>query len=566
MGVYPEQTSVYPGDTLRLHLSFSPSVFRLDFYRHGAEFAFQFSVSGPSPGLAAVPPPPTDTTNPLTYADWNLPAGDVQIPAHPPPGGGFANLVVPSQAPSPVLFQNDDQALFVVKNPNPGSRTSILYKLPLLTYHAYNDSGGINLYTDEWANRNTPGRIGVTLHRPGGGTGGAVGDGSTDPNDPSSPLQTYAHWDSWFVRWLETNQYLIDYCTDLDVHADQGALLRSYNLLLSVGHDEYWTAEMRDNVEGFIGAGGNVAFFSGNTSYRRITFDDPFTIRRPGYWTDFNRPENSLTGVSFRNGWYRLTGPRPGYTVQNSQHWVFAETRLAEGDVLGEQQQLVGYESDGAAFDRHGHRPFVPDHSDGTPSSFVILGVSDIANAGGGIGNGVATMGVYQRNGTVFTGATTDWPRVVGKLLEPRVGQITHNVVRRLSTLDQISGRLLFYRDYAQNGTGDVDTPKVIGRGGWADFKFLFSGGDGIIYAVPPDGRLLFYRDYTRDGTGDVDTPSTIGQGGWADFIFLLAGRPSFTTAVHPAGRLLFYRDYTRDGTGDVDTPSTIGQGGWADF
>src|SRR3954468_11741114 len=75
MGLYPEQTSVYPADTLRLHLSFSPSVFRLDFYRHGAEFAFQFSVSGPSPGLAAVPAPPTDTTNPVTYADWNVARG-----------------------------------------------------------------------------------------------------------------------------------------------------------------------------------------------------------------------------------------------------------------------------------------------------------------------------------------------------------------------------------------------------------------------------------------------------------------------------------------------------------
>ena len=35
--------------------------------------------------------------------------------------------------------------------------------------------------------------------------------------------------------------------------------------MLSVGHDEYWSWEMRDAVEGFVAAGGNVAFFSGNT-------------------------------------------------------------------------------------------------------------------------------------------------------------------------------------------------------------------------------------------------------------------------------------------------------------
>ncbi len=127
-------------------------------------------------------------------------------------------------------------------------------------------------------------------------------------------------------------------------------------------------------------------------------------------------------------------------------------------------------------------------------------------------------------------------------------------------------GRLLFYRDYTQNGTGDVDTPSVIGLGGWADFKFLFSGGDGIIYAVDQAGRLLFYRDKTQDGTGDVDTPSVIGLGGWTDFKFLFSGGNGIIYAVDQAGRLLFYRDKTQNGTGDVDTPSVIGLGGWADF
>ncbi|HUG64255.1 MAG TPA: alkaline phosphatase family protein [Gaiellaceae bacterium] len=46
-------------------------------------------------------------------------------------------------------------------------------------------------------------------------------------------------------------------------------------------------------------------------------------------------------------------------------------------------------------------------------------------------------------------------------------------------------GQLLFYRDSTQNGTGDVSSPAVIGLGGWQAFKFLFSGGNGIIYAVP---------------------------------------------------------------------------------
>ena len=98
-----------------------------------------------------------------------------------------------------------------------------------------------------------------------------------------------------------------------------------------------------------------------------------------------------------------------------------------------------------------------------------------------------------------------------------------------------IGGRLLFYRDNTQNGTGDVDTPGVIGQGGWEEFKFLFSGGNGIIYAVNQQGQLLFYRDNTQNGTGDVDTPSVIGLGGWTDFQFLFSGGNGIIYASEPA-------------------------------
>ena len=112
--------------------------------------------------------------------------------------------------------------------------------------------------------------------------------------------------------------------------------------------------------------------------------------------------------------------------------------------------------------------------------------------------------------------------------------------------------------------------------GGWGTFKFLFSGGDGIIYAVDQQGKLLFYRDYHQDGTGDVDTPKTIGLGGWNAFKFLFSGGNGIIYAVNQkptdprdhrsGGKLLFYRDFHRDGTGDVDTPSVIGLGGWDAF
>ena len=131
-----------------------------------------------------------------------------------------------------------------------------------------------------------------------------------------------------------------------------------------------------------------------------------------------------------------------------------------------------------------------------------------------------------------------------------------------LYAVDQ-QGRLLFYRDAAQDGTGELANPSVIGLGGWQNMQFVFSGGNGIIYAVDDQGQLLFYRDATQDGTGDVANPSVIGLGGWQVFRFLFSAGNGIIYAVDDQGQLLFYRDAAQDGTGDVSSPSVIGLGGW---
>jgi hypothetical protein len=130
-----------------------------------------------------------------------------------------------------------------------------------------------------------------------------------------------------------------------------------------------------------------------------------------------------------------------------------------------------------------------------------------------------------------------------------------------------VSGRLLFYRDASQSGGGDVSSPVIIGQGGWQAFKFLFSGGPGIIYAVDRDGRLLLYRDASHNGGGDVSSPAVIGQGGWQAFKFLFPGGPGIIYAVDRDGRLLLFHDASQNGGGgDVSSPAVIGQGGWQAF
>src|SRR5205807_99467 len=134
----------------------------------------------------------------------------------------------------------------------------------------------------------------------------------------------------------------IDYATSIDLHADQD-YLHKHALLVTSGHDEYWSKEMRDNVEAFVSSGGNVCFLSANNCWWQVRFeadqlgrpnrimvcykddayksasdgkshddltdrsnsnnpkklDDSFTT---GRWFEppINRPENSLTGESFR--------------------------------------------------------------------------------------------------------------------------------------------------------------------------------------------------------------------------------------------------------------------------
>ena len=164
--------------------------------------------------------------------------------------------------------------------------------------------------------------------------------------------------------------------------------------------------------------------------------------------------EDSLAGVSFRNAAGRYTGYAPGpptpgdrggYTVQFTNEWPFEKTGLHDGQTFGKDLGLVGYECDGTYFGKS-HHPFQPAHQggDNTPSGFTILatcdvsGFSDVVNQAADpdlgnltTGNATATMGFYTQNGTVFTAATTDWPRVAWAG-EKNAELITKNVLDRL--------------------------------------------------------------------------------------------------------------------------------------
>jgi hypothetical protein len=364
---------------------------------------------------------------------------------------------------------SDSMALIVARPRTP--EASLAYVIPTATYHAYNSTGGGCFYGDP-IHRTHPATK-VSLRRPGGGLGAQLGEPG-DPYDPKSPRQQFTHWDAKFIRWLRAANLACDFYTDLDLH--RGAVLdpAKYRCVLSVGHHEYWSQKMRDQVAGFIASGGNLAVFSGNTCYRPIDFGshDMKEMNRLGdSWPNFN--ESDLIGLSYGYGggkwgtWRRFRGwvecgREPiGFTVSQADHWVFNGTGLKNGQQFGAEDRLAGYEVDG-----------VPPVANGfeTLAATPRLHGWEIAGAG--------ALGLFQPSpqsasgsdpmqGWVFNCGTTDWARV---LMNPNaashviVDQITRNVVHKFSglPLDRALRHDASFSDTASNARKDDSASRQV--------------------------------------------------------------------------------------------------------
>jgi hypothetical protein len=389
---------------------------------------------------------------------------------------------------------------FVVVRPAPSSDRRVLWVLGTSTWHAYNDFAGTNLYNGgTQVSLQRPMAPGYLYKPPGHGRRVTV----THPPDPQmaahvgylrlnhlSDWAGSAGWPNWelpFAEWSERNGYEMDVATSADL--EDPALLEGYQLLLSIGHDEYWSGPMRDSVEDFIGAGGNVAFLSGNTSFWQVRFeddgatmvgykgrfrDDPcYRTERQAettsMWSDheLGRPENTMTGVSFSRGGYHRIGKRVtnglgGYTVHRPDHWLFDGTGVGYGDILGADATAVGYECDGCDLTYRDGLPY-PTGADGTPADFEILGTApaapftrttstrppkgrDMAESEfiswrlfgergpeieARVLHGHAVLGTYTRGGTVVTSGSTEWVHGLAER-DAQIERITANILERL--------------------------------------------------------------------------------------------------------------------------------------
>jgi hypothetical protein len=380
----------------------------------------------------------------------------------------------------------------------------ILVVLATNTYNAYNDWGGPSLYT---------GGTKVSFRRPLASgflrkpephvrypNVGDIDDPEHEHFRAWADLHGLARWSgsagwhNWervFVRWAEREGYKVDVAVnaDLEFHPE---VLEGQHVVVSVGHDEYWSWGMRDALEAFIARGENAAFLSGNSVCWQVRYEDtgatmvcykssykddpvygtPDRSRLTTLWSSelVDRPENRLTGVSFSRGGYVRMGravPRAtgGYTTWRPEHWVFAGTGLRYGDVFGSPDAVVSYEVDGCELQISPDDGLpVPTGRDGTPRNFVVLATAPArlwsrdelpsryrsgepgdleATTEAVFGDASpehvarlahnhAVMGIYTRGGTVFTTGTTEWSYGL-RGHDPDVERITRNVLEMFS-------------------------------------------------------------------------------------------------------------------------------------
>ncbi len=254
--------SVNKGQTVNFKITitganknYSIKIYRLGYYQgNGARL---ITTLGPFLGVTQ-PAPVTNAASGLNdCGNWS-PSTSWAVPATAVSGIYIARLIrADNGGASHIVFIVRDDA----------ANAHILFKTSDATWQAYNAYGGNSLYLGA-----TPGfpnghATKVSYNRPfitrsGGGGGGAAEDWLFNAEYP-------------MIRWLERNGYYLGYTTDVDMDRNATPITPAKNkVILSVGHDEYWSLAERNKVEAARNAGVHLAFFSGNEVYWKTRWEN----------------------------------------------------------------------------------------------------------------------------------------------------------------------------------------------------------------------------------------------------------------------------------------------------
>lgn len=349
---YCSRTSVRAGETLEIMVSANPAslvtadVDRLGYY--GGTGARHITRAGPFPGRPQ-PDPPIGMER-LRECRWE-PAMKLKIPRDWLSGVYLGKLTAEASGIQSYI-------IFIVRDDRP---CDFLFQCSDTTWLAYNRwPDFFSLYDNETTRESGwyvgPG-VRVSWDRPYGKYrqifDAPLSQGSGE----------FLLWEFPLAFWMEQQGYNVSYISNVDTHTDAKGLLRA-KTFLSVGHDEYWSIEMFNNVKAAVANGMNAAFLSGNSCDGLIEFfpsaagtphriisrigkfgmDDPDIDRFAGQWKRHGPNPATLMGA-------RSTFPFNGtadWTCVNEKHWLFEGTGMKNGDSI---PGLVGWEHHGEPAD-----------------------------------------------------------------------------------------------------------------------------------------------------------------------------------------------------------------------
>ena len=390
-----------------------------------------------------------------------------------------------------------------------GRASDVLVNIPLVTDAAYDNWGGASLYEDDVGTLQGHKAVKVSLDRPFQQEAGAG--------------NVFAQA-AWIVRWLEGAGYDATYSTGVDLDRDPGELAR-HALVVTAGHDEYWSRAYREGADAALARGTSFAFLGGNIGYWRIRLeDDRRTVvcykaqaardplaGTPDQTTRFrddplSHPEDELVGVMYEN-WQLVNFP---FVVSGASDALYAGTGLSDGDaILG----LVGNE-----YDRSWP---------GSPATRV-LGNSPVFGAEGTTSVANAVVRDTPGGGLVFGAGTIDWAWALpgAPMADARLTRLTMNVfdwALHFTPSDAPAPSAPPPPPLVPAFAPRVDVYAGTGTRGFADGPALgaqFDGPQGL--TLGPDGALwVADKNNLRvrriaPGGGQVDTVA--GNGLWQTF------------------------------------------------
>jgi len=423
---YASHASLTAGETVQFFISTNPvadvtiEIFRLGWYDGAGGRAI--AKLGPIPGLAQPDPPIGEKR--LRNCQWEA----------------IAQWTVPPEAVSGVYVGKltegnsglQSYVIFIVRDQRPAD---LIFQCSDHTWQAYNRwPDQFSIYDDGQHQWYWGGNVEVSFNRPYGlycqimEQPLSIGSGE------------FFLWEFPFVFWLEQHGYDVTYLSNTDTHRD-AAMLRRGKGFLSVGHDEYWTIDMFQNVQAAIAAGVSVGFFSGNAVCGRVVWNTEHrSIERvgvfgpPGGTHEFIQMESLRHERPYANELIgaHSTGPVIGsadWVCERPDHWVFAGTGMQQGEGI---PGLVGWEY-------HGDPAPIP--------GLEIVATAPTYSAPGVLNGGQYTATVYPgpHDNIVFNASTCWWAdglaeppgymrptaAIPPQGPDPRCQQITHNVLQR---------------------------------------------------------------------------------------------------------------------------------------